>query len=172
MGMAKKSLNTTRKKVKVKGTETYINKSTGEIEEMQVVSIEERDANFHKLWLGHIVDALDMLGSKKLKVLTYVMQNLNNENQFIMTYRKLEKTLEVSRPTIVETFKALQEANFLKKIQNGVWQVNPDVIFKGGKSQRMNVLLQYKALDEEEQEEDENESPAAKKAKERGFKVL
>ena len=44
---------TTRKKVKVIGTETYIKQDTGEIAEMQVVKIEERDANFHKLWLGH-----------------------------------------------------------------------------------------------------------------------
>ena len=40
---------TTRKKVKVIGTETYIKQSTGELEEMQVMRIEERDANFHKL---------------------------------------------------------------------------------------------------------------------------
>ena len=37
---------TTRKKVKVIGTETYIKQDTGEIAEMQVVKIEERDANF------------------------------------------------------------------------------------------------------------------------------
>ena len=43
---------TTRKKVKVIGTETYINQQTGELQEMQVIDIEERDANFHKLWLG------------------------------------------------------------------------------------------------------------------------
>ena len=42
---------TTRKKVKVVGTETYINQKTGELQEMQVIDIEERDANFHKLWL-------------------------------------------------------------------------------------------------------------------------
>lgn len=168
MGMAKKSLKTTRKKVKILGTETYINQSTGEAHEMQVMSIEERDANFHKLWLGHIVEALDMLGSKKLKIVTYIMQNLNSENLFIMTYRKLEKTLGVSRPTIVETFKSLQEANFLKRVQNGVYQVNPDVIFKGGKSKRLNVLIQYQNLEDEEKEPTETE----KKAKEKGFKII
>ncbi|WP_281042439.1 replication/maintenance protein RepL [Selenomonas infelix] len=45
----------TRKKVKVVGTETYIKQDTGELREMQVIDIEERDANFHKLWLGHIL---------------------------------------------------------------------------------------------------------------------
>ena len=50
------NMATTRKKVKVIGTETYIKQDTGEIAEMQVVKIEERDANFHKLWLGHILN--------------------------------------------------------------------------------------------------------------------
>ena len=53
---------TTRKKVKVVGTETYINQKTGELQEMQVIDIEERDANFHKLWLGHILQSIDLIG--------------------------------------------------------------------------------------------------------------
>lgn len=166
--MAKNSLKSTRKKVKVLGTETYVNERTGEVQEMQVISVEERDANFHKLWLGHIVEALDMLGSKKLKIVTYIMQNLNEENMFIMTYRKLERKLGVSRPTIAETFKTLQEANFLKRVQNGVYQVNPDVIFKGGKSKRLSVLIQYKKLEDESKEP----SKAVKKAKEKGFEII
>ncbi|WP_281042436.1 replication/maintenance protein RepL, partial [Selenomonas infelix] len=48
-----KQMAVTRKKVKVVGTETYIKQDTGELREMQVIDIEERDANFHKLWLGH-----------------------------------------------------------------------------------------------------------------------
>ena len=48
-------MSTTRKRVKVVGTETYIKQDTGELREMQVIDIEERDANFHKLWLGHIL---------------------------------------------------------------------------------------------------------------------
>ena len=55
---------TTRKKVKVVGTETYINQQTGELQEMQVIDIEERDANFHKLWLGHILQSIDLIGNR------------------------------------------------------------------------------------------------------------
>ena len=42
---------TTRKKVKIVGRENYINQNTGEIKEMKIINIEERDANFHKIWL-------------------------------------------------------------------------------------------------------------------------
>ena len=57
-----------QEKVKVIGTETYIKQDTGEIAEMQVVKIEERDANFHKLWLGHILQSIDLIGNQKTKL--------------------------------------------------------------------------------------------------------
>lgn len=155
--MAKKS---TRRKVKVIGTQEYINKDTGEVEEMQVTNIEERDANFHKLWLGHIIDALDLVGNKKLKVVTFIMQNLTSENLFLMTQRELSEKLGVSLQTIQATIRALQEADFLKIIRNGTYQVNPDVIFKGGKGQRLNVLIKYKDLNikaKEQPPQEENE---------------
>ena len=40
---------TTTKRVKVVGTEEYINTRTGELEQMQVTSIEDRDFNFTKM---------------------------------------------------------------------------------------------------------------------------
>lgn len=146
----------TRRKLKVIGTETYINQQTGEIQEMQVINIEERDANFHKIWLGHIVQALDMLGNKKIKVLNYILQNLTEENLFIMTQRQLAKKLEVSLDTVISAIRILQEAKFLKLIQSGVYRISPDAIFKGGKTNRLNVLYKYNnELKREENKEDE-----------------
>lgn len=139
----------TRKKVKVIGVETYINQATGEIKECQVMSIEERDANFHKLWLGHIIQALDIIGNQKIKVLNFVMENLDKENKLIMTQRKLAEKSGVGINTVIDTMKALQEADFLVKINSGAYQINPNVVFKGGKSARMNVLIQYNDVKQE-----------------------
>ena len=134
---------TTRKKVKVVGTERYINQSTGEINEMQVINIEERDANFHKLWLTHILSSIDLIGNQKTKLAFWILDNLNAENQLIMTQREIADKTGIARGTITSTLKALIDSNFLKMQQVGVYQVNPDVLFKGGKSARMNVLLKY-----------------------------
>lgn len=51
---------------------------------------------------------------------------------------------------IVETSKALQEAYFLRKIRSGTYTINPEVIFKGGKNQRLIVLLLYKGIGSDE----------------------
>lgn len=138
-----KKVKTTRKKVKVLGTQSYINTNTGEVEEMQVTSIEERDANFHKIWLGHLLESLDMIGNQKIRVAMFIMNNLNSENEFLMTHRIIADKTGISVKTVTETMKILQESGFLNKIRNGYYRINPDIIFKGGKENRMNILIKY-----------------------------
>ena len=75
---------TTRKKVKVVGTETYINQKTGELQEMQVIDIEERDANFHKLWLGHILQSIDLIGNQKTRLAFWILDHLDSNNLFCL----------------------------------------------------------------------------------------
>lgn len=134
---------TTRKKVKVIGTETYIKQDTGEIKEMQLIDIEERDFNFHKVWLQHILNSIDLIGNQKTKLAFWIIENLNKENQLIMTQRKIAENTGISIDTVRLTMRALMDSNFLVKINSGAYMVNPDVIFKGGKTDRLNILIQY-----------------------------
>ena len=110
---------TTRKKVKVIGTETYIKQDTGEIAEMQVVKIEERDANFHKLWLGHILQSIDLIGNQKTKLAFWLLDNLDSENKITMTYRQIADKSNMSYQTVYRTMNALIESNSLTKINSG-----------------------------------------------------
>lgn len=136
-------MRTTRKKTKIIGKETYIKQDTGEITEMNVVEIEERDANFHKLWLGHILQTLDIIGNQKIKVVNYILENINSENVFIGTQREIAENIEASTKTVNVTIKALIESDFMAFVQDGVYRINPNVIFKGGKDRRMNILYKY-----------------------------
>ena len=139
-----KRLKTTTKKTKVIGKETYINQQTGEIQEMNVIDITENtDANFHKIWLGHILAALDIIGSQKIKVLNYFLENMNKENLIVATQRKIADDTKTSIQTVSLTIKALKEANILVQVQSGVYRINPNVIFKGYNNSRMNILYRY-----------------------------
>ena len=133
----------TRRKVKVIGKQEYINRDTGEITDMQVVSIEERDANFHKLWLGHILQSIDLIGNQKTKLAFWLLDNLDKENKITMTYRQIADKSGISYQTVYRTMAALIDSNFLIKINGGAYRINPEVIFKGGKNDRLNVLFQY-----------------------------
>ncbi len=138
-------MQTTRKKVKVIGTETYIKQETGEIMEMQVMSIDERDANFHKLWLGHILQSIDLIGNQKTKLAFWILDNLDSENKLTLTYRQIAEKSKVSYQTVYRTMQSLIDSNFLIKINIGAYRVNPDVLFKGGKQNRLNVLIKYQS---------------------------
>lgn len=142
-------MKTTRKKVKVIGTETYIKQQTGEIKEMQVMSIEERDANFHKIWLEHIIHSMDIIGNQKIRFAFWLIDQMNSENQITMTYRQMSAKSGISLDTVQRTIKALTDSGFLKRYNIGVYQINPDVIFKGGKKNRMNILLEYNNIDDD-----------------------
>jgi DNA-binding IclR family transcriptional regulator len=76
------------------------------------------------------------------------MNNLDKENRLIMTQRMIAEKTKMSTKTVTETLKALISSNFLQKVQSGVYRVNPNIVFKGGKNQRIDVLLQYRAIED------------------------
>jgi len=144
--------NKTTKKMKVVGSQEYINKETGELEKMQVIKMEDRDFNFEKLWLVHILDALEAVGNQKIKVMNTLLKMKNSDNLIIASQAKIGEVANVSKPVVNETIGLLVDSNFLKMVQKGVYMINPDVMFKGGKNNRMNVLLEYTKNDNENQQ--------------------
>ena len=75
-----------------------------------------------------------------------------------MTYRQIAKKSGISLDTVRVTMKALMDSNFIRKINNGAYCVNPDVLFKGTRTGRLNVLLQYQALDWQSENDKTRES--------------
>lgn len=137
----------TTKKVKVIGTRKYINQDSGEIEDFQVVNIYERDFNFHKIWLNHIINSLDLIGNQKTRLAFWIVDNLDKENKLTMTYRQISEKSGISYQTVSRTMKSLIESNFLQQINQGAYRINPNIIFKGTRSGRLNVLYQYNSKD-------------------------
>ncbi len=135
--------NVTTKKIRVKGTETYINQETGEIIEMEVINVEERDFNFHKFWIETFLATLDIVGDKKTKLVFWIINNLNRDNQLIYTQREISEKANVSLQTVSRTLKTLEDSNFLIRQKNGVYRINPDIVFKGTKNHRGDILLKY-----------------------------
>lgn len=140
----------TQKKMKVVGTQQFINVRTGEVEDFQVTSIEERDFNFHKVWMKNFINTLDLVGNQKTKLCFWIIDNLNKENQLCMTYRQISEKTNISLETVRITMKLLLEADFLRRVNTGCYVVNPDVLFKGSRSGRLNVLNTYTDVEKHE----------------------
>lgn len=136
-------MSTTVKKVKVIGQQQYVNVNTGELETMNVTSIEDRDFNFHKVWMRNFLSTLDIVGNQKTRLCMWIVDHINRDNQLIGTMRVIANESGMSLETVRITLKILLDADFLRRVQSGVYIVNPEVIFKGSYSSRMNILNQY-----------------------------
>ena len=127
----------------------YTNNITGEVETFDVIS-RNGDFNFEKIWLGHLIEALDMIGNQKIKVILHMMKHREKANNiFLSNQRKIAKDTGVSIQTVSRTIRALKEVNFIQEVQSGAYQLNPNMIFKGQKGNRMKILLEYNSTDKQ-----------------------
>lgn len=145
------------KKIKIIGTQDYINTSTGELVQMQVQSIEERDFNFSKVWMRDFLMKLEIIGNAKTHIAFWIIDNIDKENQLTFTYRQIAEETKTSSKTVTRTMQILMEANFLKQKNQGCYILNPNIVFKGTQMARLNVLTQYQSLGQTENQPSEEE---------------
>lgn len=137
----------TTKKQKLVGYKTLVDPENGELYPIQMNVTEDRDFNFHKVWFQHLVNSLDGISNQRLRLAFWIIDHLDRDNRLIMTQRDIAKKSGMSLNTVVKTMKPLQTGSpkFLIKIGSGVYQVNPDVIWKGTHSNRMGVCFEYRS---------------------------
>ena len=123
---------------------TLIDQDTGEI--VHVDQITKRVYGTKNFWKMYLMDFLNILGiidNRQLDVFIYIAENTNQSNNlFIGTYRSISKDVQVAYGTVATIMKKLQDNNFIKKMQNGVYQVNPNIMMKGNDTKRQ-ILLSY-----------------------------
>jgi len=145
--------DTMESSAKLLGPDVWINQRTGEIIEAQTLSREVKgdvDVGFHKLWIGHILETIDEVGNAKVKVLFWLMRNMDSGNMVKATVRQIAERSGVGEATVKRLMAALRKADVVRLEYGGRWILNPAVVFKGGHSRRMNVLIRYKAMEQQE----------------------
>ena len=162
-------LPVTTKKQKFIGFKEFVDVATGEIIPMQIHQVEDRDFNFTKVWLRTFIEGLEGIVNKKMRLAFWIIDNLNSENQFIGTFKKMAEETGLSEYTVIMTMRQLQrgKTSFLKKLQSGVYQINPDILYKGSHKGRMGVVYQFGSIPskdalEKKKEFDEHEEAKAK----------
>lgn len=117
---------------------------TGEV--IPVDQITKRVYGTRQFWKVYLMDFLMVLGiidSRQLDVFIFIVENTQpSTNLFIGTYDAIGKATGVSRQTIAKIMKKLQSNNFVRKQQNGVYAVNPNILMKGNDKKRQ-ILLSY-----------------------------
>ena len=142
-------------KTRVIGTQQYVNVNTGELREMQVIESTEdnKDFNFHKLFMRDFIRAIDIVSNKKTKICYWIIDNINKDNQLLYSYRQISEITGISYSVVAETVKALLDADYLRK-HGKVLIVNPDIIFKGSAIRRANILHTYSQAERGDEQAD------------------
>lgn len=133
-----------------------VDEDTGErIEVDQITKRALGQKQFWKIYLMDFLQVLGVLDSKQVDILIYILENTEAANNtFIGTYDKIQKAVGVSRGTVATVMTKLQEKNFITKVQNGVWQISPNIMMKGSEHKK-SLLLNY--YDDSKGQEQENE---------------
>ncbi len=156
-------MKTTAKKTKIVGVQDYIDSTTGEVVPMIVSEMEDRDFDFHKVWMKNFLLTMDEIANKKMTVAFWIIENLDKENKFIFTQRELSSATGVCLDTVSKTLALLQKGNFLKKIRYGRYMVNPDIMYKGSHRSRMGIVFDYSRCVTKEEQEKTEDTPDTEK---------
>jgi DNA-binding transcriptional ArsR family regulator len=138
---------------KLHDTDVWINQRTGEIIEAQELRKDIKgdvDVGFEKIWIGHILDTIDEVGNAKVKVLFWLIRNKDQGNMVKATLDDIATKTGVSRRTVASLMTALRKADVVRLEYGGRWILNPAVTFKGGHAKRMNVLIRYRSMEQQE----------------------
>ena len=127
-----------------KQTRKLVDPETGEIFEVeQITKRTYGQKHFWKIYLSDFLQLLGLAESKQIDVIIHILENTNSSNNtFIGTDKQIAKNANVSEPTIAKIMKKLQEKQFIKKVQNGVWQISADIMMKGNEHKKQ-LLLNY-----------------------------
>jgi len=108
-----------------------------------IVPIGEKDTDFCKVY-NHFIDKLSDLSRSERKVFDWCLKNMDYENKvYILNMRKLANKLGLAYQTVANSLSRLKKRGFLKKVENGLYLVNPAVACKTTVDKKKNILIQF-----------------------------
>lgn len=66
--------------------------------------------------------------SKQVDIVKFIINNLDNENQFSASYSDIMDEISISKPTLIKLFKELAEKNILTKVQHKTYRFNQSAL--------------------------------------------
>lgn len=117
------------KKTYLSNNGEVINLDTGEI--LTESKGQHGDSNFHKVWMNRMYDIIYDIGNNKTKLLFFLIRKADGENKVCMTYRQMAKESGISLDAVRMAMDKLFANGFIRKINNGNYIINPNIVFKG-----------------------------------------
>ena len=104
--------------------------------------------NFEITYTAELFDIMKTLGNKKIEVLSYILDHKDGNNSLNMTNVQLAKALNVSRPTVIDTMRILEDAKLITR-HNSVIMISPRLMVKGNQLREAWLMRKFEEVSEE-----------------------
>ena len=144
-----------------------VDPETGQVLEMlQTTKLRYGSKPFWKCYLKDFLAAMDTLTGRQFDIFIYIVRNTKqSDNKFIGTYDKISKDMKCGRKVISQTVKSLQDCDFIRRVQSGVWMVNPNILMKGDGQKQVMLSKEYDRIQFEAEEKKKEKEEKKKKEK-------
>lgn len=118
----------------------------GNVTEMELIQ-KKFDSLDKKGWrrvvLADLLEVLEVIGNKKIVVLDFLIDSMNSNNEIDLTQDEIAEATGISKQTVNLTFKALSQANLIKKIKRK-YVLNTQIVGAFGSTEKnMRLCIEY-----------------------------
>lgn len=126
-----------------------------------------------RVMLLDMLNIIEKLGNKKIQVLNYIIENIDNNNVLLKNQRQIVLETKTSLETVNQVFKTLKDFEILKKNPQGIGYVlNPIVFSPYGSNEKQNrLIIDYEYQDYKPTKKHNNKKYAGQSLKEKMTKI-
>lgn len=110
-----------------------------EVKKVDVIIKEIPRTGFAITYLSSIIQMIDAIGNKKMKVVKYILEHMDSNNKLTETMSEISQNCGVSRMTVSDTLKMLETVGVIAR-KVGTVMLSPKLVHKGN-AQRERYLM-------------------------------
>ena len=115
--------------------------------ESQLVNYKKEHERFINISPNNYIRSLKDTSTKKAMIPMVLISLMDKNNKIFMTLDDLSLELDYPKTGLSVLFGQYKKMDFLKKIRNGLYMVNPLVSYRGSKYERDKVIKEYNSVD-------------------------
>ena len=115
--------------------------------ESQLVNYKKEHERFINISPNNYIRSLKDTSTKKAMIPMVLISLMDKNNKIFMTLDDLSLELDYPKTGMSVLFGQYKKMDFLKKIRNGLYMVNPLVSYRGSKYERDKLIKEYNSVD-------------------------
>ena len=115
--------------------------------ESQLVNYKKEHERFINISPNNYIRSLKDTSTKKAIIPMVLISLMDKNNKIFMTLDDLSLELDYPKTGLSVLFGQYKKMDFVKKIRNGLYMVNPLVSYRGSKYERDKLIKEYNSVD-------------------------